>query len=315
MSANDWKNIILPEFEIRKSKEQKDRFISLLREKYGDRVRVEEHGKLLKSRNIIFGDPTKAKTVITAHYDTCSVMPFPNFITPMNIPVYIIYQLVLAAIMYIPVILLMVLVVNLTADLPEPIGLIIYEITLLASIFGIMWIMTAGPANKHTANDNTSGVVTVLSLADRITSPDVAFILFDNEEIGLLGSNAYASAHKDVQKNTLIINLDCVSDGDNIVFRLSNYAKKTDLPKYLGENGERIAGEFEKNFMVVGAKGTVYPSDQAAFKKSAAVVALKKSKYPFIGLYMDKIHTKNDTVFDDKNIEMIVSLLHGYVSK
>lgn len=36
----------------------------------------------MKCRNIIIGDIKNAKVVLSAHYDTCSALPFPNFITP-----------------------------------------------------------------------------------------------------------------------------------------------------------------------------------------------------------------------------------------
>ena len=56
-----------------------------------------------------------------------------------------------------------------------------------------------------------------------------------------------------------------------------------------------------------------YPSDQAAFKKTVAVAALKKA--PVIGLYMDKIHTPKDTAFDERNIDALVSLYIAAVEK
>lgn len=303
---NNWKNIILPEYEIRKTTAQKTAFIDMLREKYGSQMKVEESGKLKKSRNIIFGDPERAKTVFTAHYDTCPVMPFPNFITPMNLPVYILYQLLISILMYAPVILALILVVNLTADLPEPWGVIIYEVTLFAGLFGVMGIMLAGPANKHTANDNTSGVITVLTLLDKLgVDSEFAFILFDNEEMGMRGSKAYATAHPNVRNNALIINLDCVSDGENIMLYSSKTVKNDTYCNEIINAAPTVFSEFGKNALV--PKGfTFYPSDQASFKRYIALSALKKSK--LVGYYMDKIHTPRDVEFDENNIRAIVSL-------
>ncbi|MBE5819089.1 MAG: hypothetical protein E7312_08565 [Clostridiales bacterium] len=53
----------------------------------------------------------------------------------------------------------------------------------------------------------------------------------------------------------------------------------------------------------VASKGIFYPSDQAQFPCGVGVAALRKSKRGI--LYMNKIHTKNDTVFDEKNIEYL----------
>lgn len=46
-----------------------------------------------------------------------------------------------------------------------------------------------------------------------------------------------------------------------------------------------------------------YPSDQQHFPVSVGVAALKKA--PVLGYYMDRIHTPRDTVFDERNIELL----------
>ena len=48
-------------------------------------------------------------------------------------------------------------------------------------------------------------------------------------------------------------------------------------------------------------KGVFYPSDQTAFKKGIGVCAMKKNKF-FKSGYIDRIHTKRDTIFRDENI-------------
>ena len=50
-------------------------------------------------------------------------------------------------------------------------------------------------------------------------------------------------------------------------------------------------------------KGVFYPSDQANFPLGVGVAALKKTKGGL--LYMNKIHTKHDTVYEEKNIEFL----------
>lgn len=309
MSENNWKEMILPEYEVRKSKAQKTRFIDMLSEKYGDRLRVEETRGLIKSRNVIIGNPERAKVVFTAHYDTAPVMPFPNFITPKNIPVYLLYQLLLVLVIYLPVALVVGVSMHLTRGLSESVQIIINEAVFFASLIGIMWLLLDGPANRHTANDNTSGVVAVLTLADRLTSDDFAFILFDNEERGLLGSSSYAAAHKSVRENTMIVNLDCISDGDHVMFLISKKASGSAYATALEGLAEDVLGEYGKSAIVTGSRGTVYPSDQSSFKTSIGVAALKKSPSRLIGYYMDRIHTKRDTQFDDANIAAICDLL------
>ena len=84
--------IIFEKYQIRKSKNQKTEFINLLKEHMPVNIQT---GGLLKSRNIIVGDVEKADVVFTAHYDTCAVMPFPNFITPKNVAFYLIYSVLI----------------------------------------------------------------------------------------------------------------------------------------------------------------------------------------------------------------------------
>ena len=89
--GTDWKAVLMPEFEVRKSRAQKTAFIGMLAGRFGDRMRTETCGSLVKSRNIVIGDPETAKIIYTAHYDTCARLPVPNFITPRNIPVFLLY--------------------------------------------------------------------------------------------------------------------------------------------------------------------------------------------------------------------------------
>ena len=97
---------ILKSYQVRKTKSQKDAFIELLRQYYPE-LQVETGG-LGKPRNLVIGDVEKAKVIFTAHYDTCAELPIPNFITPLNIPLYLLYQLLITA----PVIVLMFLAMH-----------------------------------------------------------------------------------------------------------------------------------------------------------------------------------------------------------
>jgi len=67
----------------------------------------------------------------------------------------------------------------------------------------------------------------------------------------------------------------------------------------------------DKNIFIEKSSRAIYPSDQMAFKNSIAVAALKKSK---VGLYMNRIHTKRDVIFDESNIEYICSGMKSFLS-
>ena len=174
-------------------------------------------------RNIVIGNVDEASVVFTAHYDTCAVMPLPNFITPTNMFIYFMYQLLLV----IPMILFAILVTALFDFVFPNMG----ELSSLVYSFSLLFIlglMIFGPANKNTVNDNTSGTLTILEMINKI--PDklknkVAFVLFDLEESGLIGSSEFSSKHKKIMKDKLLINFDCVSDGEKMLFVPNKKAK------------------------------------------------------------------------------------------
>lgn len=286
---------ILEKYQIRKSKKQKNAFIDFLRAHFPD-LRVEDDGKLGLSRNLVIGDVESAKVVLTAHYDTCAVMPVPNFIMPKNPLLSFGYGVLIA----LPILLIAgglgALVRNLTQD--PGLGSSVY----MLSFWFLFVMMLAGPANKHTVNDNTSGVITLIELLSTMTPKErseVCFVFFDNEELGLLGSAAFAKKHKEVMKDKLLINFDCVSDGDNIMLMLNKLA----YPEYADAMKAAFEGVGDKAVLIENSKGTYYPSDQKNFKKNVGAAAFKKSK---LGLYMDRIHTPRDTVMDERNIEVLV---------
>ena len=284
---------ILEKYQIRKTRKQKTAFIEYMRAHFPN-LRVEDDA-IGYSRNIVIGNPDTAKAVLGAHYDTCAVMPIPNFIMPKSVLISILYAFVLV----IPMLLIGSLVGGAAGCIfndPEAISLF----TLL-TYWVILFLMILGPANKHTVNDNTSGVITLIELMSKMSEEERAqycFVFFDNEEKGLLGSSVFAKEHKAVMKNKLLINFDCVSDGDYLMLILNK--------KAFPEHSENLKAAFEnvtdKPVLIEREKGVYYPSDQKNFKKNIGVASFKKSKF---GLYMDRIHTPRDTVMDERNIAVL----------
>lgn len=291
---------VFEKYEIRKTKKQKTAFIEYVQtvaKENGYACTVESDKKSV--RNIVIGSPEKAKVIYTAHYDTCPVMPFPNFITPKNFLIYLLYQLLVTVIfMLVPAFAMQYVSHRIftAAGIDPTLSLWVFEITLFSILFFIMF----GPANKHTANDNTSGVTALLDLM--IAMPEelrayAAFVFFDCEETGLVGSSAFAKKHKEAHLKPLV-NFDCVSDGNHILF-----AMRKDAVTYASMLKEAFP-ENESCKVEILSKGVFYPSDQAKFKKGIGVAALKKSKHGGI-LYMDRIHTKRDTVYREENIDFL----------
>lgn len=302
-----YSDIILEKYQVRKGKKKKTAFIDFVKtecEKRGYGVNIEKGS--FGARNIVIGDPESAKVVYTAHYDTCSRLPVPNFITPKNFLIYLLYQFLLVGMIFAVIFVAIKLVPFVFSFIPvlkdadvALVKIIVFYVMYIAFIL----LLFAGPANKQTANDNTSGVVTVMELMASMPEEhknDAAYILFDYEESGLIGSSSYASKHKVLKKNGKFVNFDCVSDGDTILFAINK--KSSDLKQYI-EKAYVSKDGFTVDIPENG--GVFYPSDQKSFKNGVGVAALKKTKKGL--LYMDRIHTSKDTVFEEKNIAFLVN--------
>ena len=289
---------ILAEFQVRKSKKQKAAFRDWLCGELTAAGYTPTVEKSVIAANVVVGDPEGAEVLFTAHYDTQAVLPIPNFITPRNLFWYLLYQIVLVGGIF------------LLAGVVEIAAILLFRLPVEVAmpIFGVVsliccWWIIDGPANKHTVNDNTSGVVTLVEAALALPVEDrskACFVFFDNEEKGMLGSSAFAGKHKKVKKGKLAVNFDCVSDGPSIQFFLSRKLKK-DKAKIAGlENAFRSAGD--RQVEIVRGFG-FYPSDNAAFRLGTGVCALRRSTV--FGWYMSRIHTARDTVLEEENIELL----------
>jgi len=290
---------VLEEFSVRKSKYQKQSFRAAVQkycESLGYSVRTEKGS--FGVRNLVIGDPENADYLITAHYDTCARLPFPNFLTPKNFLCYLAYQLLLLIPLF-GISFLLSFFLTL-AGVP---GEVTYWL-VLAAYFVLLVLMMAGPANRHTVNDNTSGVITLLECFAAMSEEErrrTAFVFFDLEESGLIGSAQFAKRHKAEMKGKLLLNFDCVSDGDHflvIANKKARAAHEDALRAAYGETPEGKTVAFEKS------STTIYPSDQANFPVSVAFAAFKRSRV--CGLYLDRIHTKRDTVMEERNIRYLV---------
>ncbi len=298
-------NIILEKYLVRKSKKQKNEFISFIKEKFPEAIVQEEKG-IVKSKNIVIGDVKNAKTVLGAHYDTPAALPFPNFLAPKNAFVSLGYQVLLAVVMLIVLVTVASGVFYVTDNV---------FITLIAQyivIAGLLFLLMAGKANKNNYNDNTSGIITLIETMSKLSSEEkekTAFVFFDNEELGLLGSRAFKKRYKKEMKDKLLINFDCVSDGDYFLIICNRKTQKVhgDLID------EAIISSEEKTVVIDKAIKTLYPSDQMGFPMNIGVAAFKKNK--LIGYYIDRIHTKRDTIFQKENIEFLSDRFSNLIKK
>lgn len=289
---------ILTAHPVRKKKIQKERFRQEVQDylqTLGYSANVESGS--FGSKNLVIGDPDRAKYLVTAHYDTCARMFVPNLITPCNALLFILYQIFVCLLLIVPTLAVGALVGYLFHSFF--VGYFLWMVLLWTGIA----LMLVGPANSSNVNDNTSGVVTVLEIAKSLPEnyrKDVCFVLFDLEEAGLIGSASYRKAHKKASESQMVLNLDCVGEGDEIYLFPTSKLKKNQ--KKLADL-EKITGNFGKKTVTVRKQGfSIYPSDQAHFPYGVGICALNRGK---LGLYLSKIHTPKDTVLDETNVNIL----------
>ena len=307
------KEELLSRYQVRKTYKQKTAFIEWISQYARENeipLTVEKSGKRIRSRNIILGDVDKARTIITAHYDTCARMLLPNFSTPGCMPLFVLEQ----------VLLTMMIVLGgwlagkaaralLFAGMPAPLPALLSLLVGFAGAALVLLLMLAGPANPHTANDNTSGVLLVLFATQRLKNkPGVAYVLFDNEEKGLFGSQAFIKAHPQAARR-FILNFDCVGDGDTLLYTGMKAGMRMPQAKRLLRAMEEIAPEYGMKTVSGDFPKWIYPSDQMLFPRGTAVAALKGKRV----LYMDRIHTAKDTVLEEKNVECLLQVIEESV--
>lgn len=296
---------VLSNFPVRKTKSQKEVFrdaVQSFAEGLGYPVTIEK-GRF-GSQNVVMGDPETAKYLVTAHYDTCARMPFPNFIMPCNVMVFVMCQLgkwLLIAFVSILISTLCGMVFGKWSIAP-------------AAVFAVLSLVALsiiGPSNPSNANDNSSGVVTVLEMLRSFPENrrhKVCFVLFDLEEAGLIGSASYRKTHRNATDNQIVLNLDCVGEGDQIRMFPSKTLKED---RKMLTSLYKACGYFGKKNLLVHEKGfAVYPSDQMYFPYGVGICSLKQNKH---GLYVSKIHTPKDTVLEETNVNILRAALTSFI--
>ena len=163
--------------------------------------------------------------------------------------------------------------------------------------------------NKHNKNDNTSGVAAVMSLASKYSDGKAAFLLFDNEEKGLLGSKAFYKKHSKMMENKLVINLDCVGNGENMVFIFKDKAEESDVYPLMSAAFEPKDDRYSVHY--IPFKKAIGNSDYKSFPCSVGVMAACKGKR--VRFITGRIHTSRDTVADSQNISFLCARFGAFI--
>ena len=293
----DYLNHVNDLFPVRRTKEQKENFRKYELDeakKLGYDAKVET---IKEHNNVVIGKAETAKVIFTAHYDTPAASLFPNLMMPRNLILAYLYVFgypIIISLLSLAVSYGIVKLCNLRFELTAIIFIVLY--------LGSFYLMTRAFTNKHNKNDNTSGVASILSLMAENKGKDVAYILFDNEEKGLLGSKAYNKEHKNILENKLVINLDCVGYGNNLIFISKKDAETNEYYQLLKDC-----------VLEINTKGSMSNSDYKSFKCGIGLMTCGKKK--LVGFVTPRIHTKRDTIADSKNIEFITTNLTVFINK
>lgn len=307
---------ILTEYQVRKTNSEKTKFIEYMKSRLSRSgyhpetdITIEEKGKgIFQSRNIVVGNPKTAKILMCAHYDTCAVLPFPNFMAPTNPVLFIVSQIFLTALIFAMAFVFTLIFTILTNNVIDAYWII------LIFLYTLLFYMMFGYRNKHTANDNTSGTITITRILEALPQElrdKVCVIYFDNEEKGLLGSEFFRTKHKNQVKDKLLLNFDCVGDGKEVVFLAKKKAREDNNYKLLLEILQECVKDHDVEFLSGNIKPMMFGSDQMHFEKGVGVCALRKS--PF-GRYVARIHTPFDTKCREENIMYLVDGIQRYLA-
>ncbi len=298
-------------FPVRQKPAQKSAFreyVAAEAGKNGFAARTETNEK---HDNIIIGDPETAKVVFTAHYDTPRRALLPNIMLPTHRALYYAYNFGMVLIMVAFAFGSSYLLVKLAGvDLAKKTDRLCWVLAYAVIYYALFRLVLMGAPNKFNYNDNTSGTAAVLELAKRFAGDErAAFILFDDEEKGKKGSKAYAKAHPEIKKNTLIVNLDCVGNGKSFLACATEKAKNcAAFPAFerafTGENGYEAR--------VFDAKRIAMNSDQKSFDAGVGVCACLTHRR--IGYFTPNIHTGRDVVVSNENIGYICRRLSEFVN-
>ena len=241
----------------------------------------------LRSRNLLVGRPD-AELLITAHYDTPGRTGWQKSLSPIGGDKF-------AEAALVSVLLGLAVAQRAAKNRKFDLAMQLLNAALVVSIF---------TKNPHNHNDNTSGVLGVMRLAELVADqPELrekcAFVLFDHEEAGLIGSRAFAKWRRrncPGKTDGLVINFDCVGVGD--VLTVMTKKRKHEM-------GRAVAAQLGAQ----NVKGS--NSDHRPFKNGVSLLYQKRS---LLGpLYVPNLHSKRDQVCDLAQLERLCEGLRGYI--
>ena len=233
----------------------------------------------------------KPDFIFIAHYDTGTIIPFwINWLTKLvgmnNIVLVMIFLYFLQEII---------------ANTHSKISSVIFAIICIS-------LLSIFIPNKKNFDDNTSGIIALLELAKKFKKngiDNVKFIFADNEEFGLIGSNAhkkYLEKEQLIPSHCKVISIDCVGGKGEMPLIVQN--SKSEYAKIFQR-------EIQKEFELCQSINTIIPfSDNYSFRKYGALnISFASRAVVSSGYYIPNVHSIKDDKIDLDKIEKLTNIL------
>jgi hypothetical protein len=297
---------------VRRRKKQKENFREYLKTEMKNSEYTLITNGCKKNKNMITNNKD-FKVVVMAHYDTPNItliMKLGSIIEKINIFAKFGFnnRYIRIGMLAISMFIIMGFPVIILKPIKETYSSIYLGILCILFAIGLIQVKTT--PNKNNYNDNTSGVLTLLAVADKLKNSkyknDVLFIFTDNEERGLKGSEEIAKSKEFDFKNKIIINLDCVGNGDTMI---TSYINAEDL---VNPFISALIYKMQKEFNNINIGSHIYKeledSDYLKFKqgKSISLALMKKTRFNYI---FPNVHTNKDKVINLSFIELISKVI------
>ena len=113
-----------------------------------------------------------------------------------------------------------------------------------------------------------------------------------------MGSKQYAKAHPGITEGKVLLNLDCVGDGDDFLVVAPKNADEALVQLLKAAFGDGDG----KRAVHCSARNTNYNSDQKSFPNGVAVAACRKGRF---GYHIPRIHTRRDVICEESNLRYL----------
>ena len=252
----------------------------------------------MRTRNLVT-NCEQPRVIFLAHYDTATILPFW---------IHVIFRLIGHTRQILGGVAMIALLFLLTMFADTNALLNLLQLLLLLSLLTLL------VPNPHNREDNTSGVLGLVALADWLRDKPhlrehVQLVFLDKEEWGLLGSLALKArwrrqAHP--YREAAIINLDCVSRGQ--VPLVVHHGRDRLARRILPFIQEHLPAATTINM------GMMPLSDNHTFRRQGAIdISFAEPTLLPGGYYIPRIHTPRDNDLAPANLARLVRALGSFL--